>query len=89
MLAHLQSTYGVLTGLEIEKNRACLSETWDTGSPIETLWAHISEIRRIASNAEQAIGDTAVIALVLPMFERTGLFLHSVNSWFGNCGPYL
>lgn len=83
MLTHLKTTYGVLTGLEIEKNRARLSDSWDTSSPIETLWARISEIRRIATNATQDIGDTAVIALVLPMFEKTGLFLHSINSWNG------
>jgi hypothetical protein len=83
MLTHLKTTYGVLTGLEIEKNRARLSDAWDTSSPIETLWARISEIRRIATNANQDIGDTAVIALVLPMFERTGLFTHSINAWNG------
>lgn len=83
MLTHLKTTYGVLTGTEIEQNRARLSESWDTSSPIETLWARITEIRRIADNANQAIGDMAVIALVLPMFERTGLFLHSVNAWNG------
>jgi hypothetical protein len=81
MLAHLKNTYGTLTGLEIEQNRARLGEAWDTSSPIETLWARITEIRRIATNAQQPISDAAVIALVLPMFERTGLFLHSVNSW--------
>jgi hypothetical protein len=42
MLAHLQSTYDVLTGLEIEHNRARLAEAWDTSLPIETLWARIS-----------------------------------------------
>ena len=83
LLAHLQTTYGVLTGLEIEQNRARLAEAWDTTTPIETLWARIVEIRRIATDAQQAISDSAVIALVLPMFERTGLFLHSVNAWNG------
>ena len=83
LLAHLKTTYGVLTGLEIEQNRARLSEAWDTTSPIETLWARIVEIRRIATDVNQAISDAAVIALVLPMFERTGLFLHSINAWNG------
>jgi hypothetical protein len=83
MLTHLKTTYGVLTGTEIEQNRARLSEAWDTSSPIESLWARIAEIRRIATNVNQEIGDTAVIALVLPMFERTGLFIHSVNAWNG------
>ena len=81
MLAHLKTTYGKMTGIEVEQNRARLSESWDPTSPIEDLWARITEIRRIATNAEQPISDPAVIALVLPMFERTGLFLHSVNSW--------
>ena len=66
LLAHLQTTYGVLTGLEIEQNRARLSEAWDPTTPIETLWARIVEIRRIATGAQQAISDSAVIALVLP-----------------------
>ena len=83
LLAHLKTTYGVLTGLEIEQNRARLAEAWDPTSPIETLWARIVEIRRVATDANQAISDAAVIALVLPMFERTGLFLHSVNAWNG------
>ena len=81
MLAHLKSTYGKMTGVEVEQNRARLSESWDPTSPIEDLWARITEIRRIATNAAQPIGEPAIIALVLPMFERTGLFLHSVNSW--------
>lgn len=81
MLTHLKSTYGTLTGGEIELNRAQLSAAWDTTSPIESLWARITEIKRIAAVAEQPIEDRAVIALVLPMFERTGLFLHSVNTW--------
>ena len=34
-------------------------------------------------HASQAILNAAVIALVLPMFERTGLFIHSVNAWNG------
>lgn len=81
MLTHLKSTYGTLTGSEIELNRAQLSAAWDTTSPIESLWARITEIKRIAAVAEQPIEDRAVIALVLPMFERTGLFLHSINTW--------
>lgn len=81
MLTHLKTTYGVMTGIEIEKNRARLSEAWDTATPIENLWTNITEIRRIATSVTQAIGDTAVITLVLPMFERTGLFTHAVNSW--------
>ena len=81
MLTHLKTTYGTLTGLDIEKNRARLSETWDPTSPIETLWARVTEIRRIATTATQPISDAAVIAMVLPMFERTGLFSHSVNAW--------
>jgi hypothetical protein len=81
MLRHLKTTYGVLTGIEIEQNRAKLTENWDTSSPIESLWARIAEIRRIATNADQHISDMAVISLVLPMFERTGLFTHNVDAW--------
>jgi hypothetical protein len=81
LLTHLKTTYGVLTGLEIETNRSKLKDPWDPSSPIETLWARIVEIRRIATGAGQAIDDNAVIALMLPMFERTGLFLHTVNAW--------
>ena len=81
MLAHLKTTYGKLTGVEIEQNRARLGAAWDTTSPIESLWARITEIKRIATASGQPIEDRAVIALVLPMFERTGLFLHSVNTW--------
>ena len=81
MLTHLKTTYGQLSGLEIERNRARLSAAWDPTSPIESLWARIMEIRRIAAVAGQPIDDRAVIALVLPMFERTGLFMHAVNFW--------
>ena len=81
MLTHLKTTYGQLTGLEIERNRARLSAAWDPASPIESLWGRITEIRRIAAVAGQPIDDRAVIALVLPMFERTGLFLHAINFW--------
>jgi hypothetical protein len=81
MLRHLKTTYGILTGTEIEQNRAKLTENWDTSSPIESLWARIAEIRRIATNANQPIGDMAVMSLVLPMFERTGLFTSNVDAW--------
>ena len=47
LLEHLKTTYGVLTGLEIEQHGARLSKAWDTSSPIETLWARIVEICRM------------------------------------------
>ena len=37
----------------------------------------------VATAVVQEISDATVITLVLPMFERTGLFLHSVNVWNG------
>jgi hypothetical protein len=81
MLTHLKINYGTMTGHEVEQNRTRLGETWDTATPIETLWERIVEIRDIALTNGQPIRDAAVIANVLPMFDRTGLFLHSVNSW--------
>ena len=38
LLTHLKTTYGTLTGQELENNRTRLSDAWDTTSPIETLW---------------------------------------------------
>jgi hypothetical protein len=81
MLSHLKTTYGILTGHEIELNRAKLGDAWDPSTPIEDLWARITEIRRVAASVGQPISDAAVIALVLPMIERTGLFRHSVDMW--------
>jgi hypothetical protein len=81
MLRHLKTTYGILTGTEIEQNRAKLTEKWDTSSPMESLWACIAEIRRVATNANQPIGNMAVMSLVLPMFERTGLSTSNVDAW--------
>jgi hypothetical protein len=36
ILAHLQTTYGVLMVLEVEHNHTRSSEAWDTRSPIKT-----------------------------------------------------
>ena len=81
MLAHLVTTYGTMTGQEIESNRKSLSNAWDPTTPIESLWAHIRDIRSVATRANQPISDDATIALVLPVFKNTGLFLHSLNAW--------
>lgn len=83
LLAHLVTQYGTLTGVEREQNRAKLGDAWDPASPIEQLWARIAEIKRVSAAAGQPLDDTTVIALVLPMFSRTGLFLHAVNTWRG------
>ena len=81
LLEHLATTYGTMTGQEIESNRKSLSNTWDPTTPIESLWAHIRDIHSVATRANQAISDDATIALVLPVFKNTGLFLHSINAW--------
>lgn len=81
MLTHLKSKYGVLTLREVQLNRDKLNEAWDPSSPMENLWDRITEIRRVADSVEQPISDGAVIACVLPMFKRTGLFRHSIDAW--------
>lgn len=81
MLNHLRTTYGILTGAEIEENRNRLSEPWDIASPIESLWTKITEIRRVATAGQQPITDAGTIALLLPMFLATGVFGPSVDLW--------
>jgi hypothetical protein len=81
MLAHLKNTYGNLTGAEIEANRARMSDPWDPNSPIESLWSHITEVRRIATSVNQPIDDVATITLTLSVFRNTGLFGPSIDLW--------
>ena len=61
------------------KSNATLHVYLPRGILLESLWARITEIHRIAAVAKQPIEDHAVIALVLPIFEHTGLFLHAVE----------
>jgi hypothetical protein len=75
MLAHLKNKYGV------QMNCDKLNEAWDPSSPIENLWDRITEIHRVADSVNQPISYGAVIAIMLPMFKRTGLFRQSVDAW--------
>jgi hypothetical protein len=81
MLTHLQDTYGQISREEIDANRNKLTADWNADDPIEDLWSRNVEVQRLASVANEAIPDTAVIRLTLSVFERTGVFTTACEKW--------
>jgi hypothetical protein len=83
LLAHLKTTYGVITREELETNRARLSAEWNPDSPLEDLWLRIAEIQRfaLAGGPNNAIPDDTVLSLLLPVFEKTGVFTTACEKW--------
>ena len=72
-MPHLLAQNGTMTPVELERNRAALSEPWNLDDPITDLWAKIANIQRVATLDQVPIPDTTVITLSLAMLEKTGL----------------
>lgn len=81
LLAHLHSTYGVLTPQDLELNRLTLTQPWNPEAPIEELWLRIKEARRVAATANDTITETTAINLTLTMMETTGLLPDATRIW--------
>jgi hypothetical protein len=81
MLAHLQNEYGSIEPDDLEANRARLSADWNPDEPIEALWLRIQEVQRYAADGHEPIANETVLRLLLPVLEKTGVFLHATTTW--------
>lgn len=81
MLDHLATTYGTLTRIELERNRASIATAWNLDDPIETLWSNLKEIRRISIAGNDELTDRTIIELTIAMFEKTGVFTFACDTW--------
>ena len=83
ILTHLKTTYGTIESEDIEANRNSLSTEWDIDTPIEELWEKCKEVQQYseAAGPGHAINDQTVIHLTLSVFEKTGVFDSSVETW--------
>jgi hypothetical protein len=81
MMAHLANTYGTLTRLELERNRASIATAWNLDDPIETLWSNLKEIKRISIAGNDELTDRTIVELTMTMFEKTGVFTYACDTW--------
>jgi hypothetical protein len=81
MLTHLKDEYGSIEPDNLEANRARLSHDWNPDEPIESLWLRIQEVQRYASKGREPITDDTVLRLLLPVLEKTGVFIHATTMW--------
>ncbi|MCK7513584.1 MAG: hypothetical protein MZV70_62555 [Desulfobacterales bacterium] len=70
LLAHLKTTYGVITREELETNRARLSAEWNPDSPLEDLWLRIAEIQRFARARPTAPSPTTPSLVSSSQFSK-------------------
>jgi hypothetical protein len=65
MLAHLRTTYGVVTAEDLEKNRTGLSAEWNPDWwPLKDLWVHIRTAQEFASDNGDPIADSSTAILI-------------------------
>jgi hypothetical protein len=81
MLLHLRTTYGDITPLEIEMNRATLSTEWNPDDDIEDLWLRISTAQELAHRAKDEIKDSVAIRLTIDALEASGVFTFALDNW--------
>jgi hypothetical protein len=81
MLVHLRTTYGDITPLEIEMNRATLSLPWNPNDDIEDLWLRISNAQELAHCAGEEIEDPVAIRLTIDALEASGVFNFVLDNW--------
>jgi hypothetical protein len=70
-----------MTSVELERDRAALSEPWNLDDPIEDLWAKIANVQRVATLGQVPIPDITVITLTLAMIEKTGLLATTIEKF--------
>jgi hypothetical protein len=71
----------VITCNQLETNRTLLSAEWNPDSPLEDLWLRITEIQRLAQASNSLIQEDTVLSLLLPVFEKTGVFTTACEKW--------
>jgi len=83
MLVHLKTTYGDITPLEIELNRATLSAPWNPDDEIEDLWKRIITAQELAHRATDAdeITDGVAMRLTIDALEASGVFDFALDNW--------
>ena len=65
MLAHLKTTYAMITTDDLEAKRDRLSTDWSPDNPIEDLWIGICEIHCFATAGNKPISNTTCLHLTL------------------------
>jgi hypothetical protein len=81
MLVHLRMTYGDITPLEIEMNRATLNAPWNPDDEIEDLWKCIITAQELAHHARDEITDPVAIRLTIDALEASGVFDFALDNW--------
>jgi hypothetical protein len=81
MLKHLQTTYGTITPLKIEQNRATLTSAWNPDDDIEGLWVRIRDAQLLANCANEDILDPATIPLTVKALKASGVFDFVLDNW--------
>jgi hypothetical protein len=81
LLAHLHTTYGVITNDDLELNRNKLYAAWNPDDPMEDLWLRIQEIQRYATDGLEPITDATVMRITLEILEKTGVFPEGCSDW--------
>jgi hypothetical protein len=80
ILTHLSTTYGKVTGEDLDKNDRDMEKEWMPDSPIESLWQQIEDARRFAEPDEE-IPDSKAIRVTLALLRNTGLFTKDIKDW--------
>jgi len=81
MLTHLDTTYGIVTHADLERNRASLTTLWTLHDPIESLWERHREVQRIATAGGDPISDQVLLENTIKLFESTGVFSLACEMW--------
>lgn len=80
LLTHLSTTYGKVTGEDLDKNEREMEKEWSPDTPIETLWKQIEDARKFAEPDEE-IPVSKTIRVALALLRKTGLFTKDIKDW--------
>jgi hypothetical protein len=87
ILNHLQTTYGTVTNIDLDRNRELLCAPWTPDDNIEALWQRIDDCQRLARTGNEPIADATAIRLVLTVLEKTGVFTYALDTWRNKPAP--
>jgi hypothetical protein len=82
MLAHLQTTYSIVTGAEdLEENWKKWTDPWNPDWPQEDLWIRIRTTQTFAAANHDPITDAVAISLTLAVFEKATMYHDQTVAW--------
>jgi hypothetical protein len=81
ILAHLQTTYGIVTAEDLEENRKKLTDPWNPDWPQEDLWIRIKTTQTFAAANHDPITDAVAISLTLTVFEKATMYHDQTVGW--------